>query len=97
MAFTPSPPVSAESPAPLASGDLSLLLGGGGGLSPDTVTVPRFRFVLGITYAPEGRDSDGDGIVDKYDRCPQEPQRGEPRDGCDHTTPSSAPRPETQP
>ncbi|HQY61949.1 MAG: hypothetical protein IPF92_02215 [Myxococcales bacterium] len=83
--------------APLASGDLSLLLGGGGGLSPDTVTVPRFRFVLGITYAPEGRDSDGDGIVDKYDRCPQEPQRGEPRDGCDHTTPSSAPRPETQP
>ncbi|HRH00302.1 MAG TPA: hypothetical protein PLR99_28860 [Polyangiaceae bacterium] len=78
--------------APLASGDLSLLLGGGGGLSPDTVTVPRFRFVLGVTYAPEGRDSDGDGIADKYDRCPHEPQRGEPRDGCDHsTTPAPAP------
>jgi len=70
--------------APLASGDVSFSFGGGGGLASDTVTVPRFRFLLGIVYAPQGRDSDGDGILDKLDACPHEKARGEPRDGCDH-------------
>ncbi len=77
--------------APLPSGDLTLVLGGGGGLSPDTVTVPRFRFVLGVVYAPEGRDSDGDGVADRVDKCPNEVQRGEPRDGCDHTRETERP------
>ena len=77
--------------APLASGDVSLTFGGGGGLSTDTVTVPRFRFVLGIVYAPQGRDSDGDGILDKLDACPHEKARGEPRDGCDHPPPEGKP------
>lgn len=70
--------------APLPSGDFTLFFGGGGGLTQDTATVPRFRFVLGVTYAPRGRDSDGDGILDRLDQCPHEPARGEPRDGCDH-------------
>lgn len=79
--------------APLASGDFSITLGGGGGLATDTVTVPRFRFVLGLVYAPEGRDSDGDGILDKVDACPHVKGRGEPRDGCDHGD-STQPSPE---
>lgn len=73
--------------APLPSGDLAITFGGGGGLTADTVTVPRFRFVLGLVYSPEGRDSDGDGILDRVDACPNVPARGEPRDGCDHGDP----------
>ena len=47
------------------------------------ITVPRFRFVLGITYAPMQRDSDGDGVPDRIDRCPSQPgERGGQRPGC---------------
>lgn len=71
--------------APLASGDVAFTFGGGGGLASDTVGVPRFRFVLGLAYTPQGRDSDGDGFLDKLDACPHEKAQGEPRDGCDHS------------
>lgn len=76
--------------APVGSGDFAITFGGGGGLSSDTVTVPRLRFVLGLVYAPLGRDSDGDGILDKVDACPHVKARGEPRDGCDHAETTSS-------
>ena len=36
---------------------------------------PAMRAVLGLMWAPDpGRDSDGDGVVDKRDKCPQIPE-----------------------
>jgi outer membrane protein OmpA-like peptidoglycan-associated protein len=47
---------------------------------------PAFRAVLGLMWAPDpGRDTDGDGIVDKRDACPKIPEDKddfEDRDGC---------------
>jgi hypothetical protein len=81
--------------APLLAGDLAFSLGGGGAIpiGDSAITAPRFRFTLGIVYAPLGRDSDGDGVVDKLDKCPhdaQAPSSYPPRDGCTHTTPPEA-------
>jgi hypothetical protein len=61
--------------APLAGGDLAIQLGGGGALplGDVPVTVPRFRFVLSVVFAPLGHDSDGDGIEDREDQCPGKP------------------------
>ena len=71
--------------APVLGGDVSFF-GGGGGPLPLTdapITVPRFRFVLGVTYAPSNRDSDGDGVPDRIDRGPTVPgERGGERPGC---------------
>ncbi len=77
--------------APILGGDASFYAGGGGPipLGPDAITVPRFRFVLGATYAPVQRDTDGDGIPDKVDFCPSQPGvRGGEKPGC----PAEAPR-----
>ncbi|MBX3223733.1 MAG: hypothetical protein KF795_24685 [Labilithrix sp.] len=71
--------------APVLGGDVSFFGGGGGPipLSEDPTTVPRFRFVLGVTYAPMNRDTDGDGVPDRIDRCPTQPgERGGERPGC---------------
>jgi OmpA-OmpF porin, OOP family len=71
--------------APFLAGDVSFFLGGGGPLplSDAAITNPRFRFVLGISYAPVGRDSDGDGVPDRIDRCPTIPgPRSGERPGC---------------
>ncbi len=57
--------------APIAGGDFVLHAGGGGPLTTDApITSPRFRFMLGVRYAPLQRDSDGDGVLDRDDRCP---------------------------
>lgn len=71
--------------APLLGGDVSFLAGGGGPipLGDPAITVPRFRFVLGAVFAPVGRDSDGDGILDRNDACPeQKGARGGEQPGC---------------
>jgi OOP family OmpA-OmpF porin len=69
--------------APLPGGDLSLQAGGGAGipLTGDVgITTPRFRFTLGIRWAPLAYDSDRDGVPDTRDRCPSQPARTP--DGC---------------
>jgi hypothetical protein len=70
--------------APLAGGDLSFQIGGGGQIPPSQeteVTRPRFRFTLGVRWAPLAHDTDGDGVLDSVDKCPAAPARGTP-DGC---------------
>ena len=69
--------------APLPGGDVSIDVSGGGGLpigADDRVTTPRFRFTLGIRWAPLGHDADGDGVPDSADRCPSVPAHT--ADGC---------------
>ena len=69
--------------APLPGGDLAVQAGGGGGipLTGDVgITTPRFRFTLGIRWAPLAYDSDHDGVPDTRDRCPSQPAHT--RDGC---------------
>jgi OOP family OmpA-OmpF porin len=73
--------------APALAGDLTAHLAGGGALplTDNDVTAPAFRLVAGVRYAPLGRDGDGDGILDRDDRCPAEPEDRdgfEDEDGC---------------
>jgi hypothetical protein len=69
--------------APMRGGDVSVQAGGGGGI-PLTgqagITTPSYRFTLGIRWAPQARDTDGDGVLDSQDRCPTEPAHT--RNGC---------------
>lgn len=85
--------------APLLGGDVALYAGGGGPipLGDAAITVPRFRLALGVTYAPTERDSDGDGVPDRVDRCPLEQgERGGERPGCPREPPR-APHPAGEP
>jgi OOP family OmpA-OmpF porin len=68
--------------APFEGGDLTFELGVGGSIPTSVdpsgtlfapVTSPRVRVVLGVTFAPLGRDTDDDGVPDADDRCPLEP------------------------
>ncbi len=84
--------------SPFLAGDVSFLFGGGGPIpigEEKAITIPRYRFVLGITYAPQGRDTDGDGLLDRDDMCPNEagPRSGD-RPGCPGSV--APPPPETQ-
>jgi OmpA-OmpF porin, OOP family len=86
-ALAPAEWLASVRTAPFLGGDFSAQAGGGTALpiAPDSVTQPRFRFVLGLRYAPLGRDSDGDGVADRDDRCPAaaEDRDGfEDQDGC---------------
>ena len=68
---------------PLSS-PLAISLGGGTGIVQG-VGVPKFRGILGLTYALEKRDRDGDGIDDSVDQCPTEKEDFdgfEDSDGC---------------
>lgn len=53
--------------------DWSLQAGVGTGLTQD-VGSPRFRAFAGIAYTPNTRDTDGDGVRDADDRCPEVPE-----------------------
>jgi hypothetical protein len=83
-AFVPSEWMVSLRSAPLERGDLSFTAGGGGAIPTGDaqLTVPRFRFLLGVRYAPsEGdRDRDGDSVPDSRDACPNVP--GELPKGC---------------
>ncbi len=71
-ALVPAEWIVSASTAPLLAGDVVLSLGGGGPIpfsSESALTAPRFRFDLGLRYAPTGRDADGDRVLDRDDRC----------------------------
>lgn len=72
--------------APFRGSDFAGQLAGGGSIptaSESAITVPRFRFVLSIVFAPRGLDSDGDGVLDRDDLCPSVAgPRVSPKPGC---------------
>jgi outer membrane protein OmpA-like peptidoglycan-associated protein len=73
--------------APALAGDVTLHAAFGTSipLSDNDATQPRYRFVGGVRYAPLGRDRDGDGILDRDDKCPDQPEDRdgfEDEDGC---------------
>jgi outer membrane protein OmpA-like peptidoglycan-associated protein len=66
------------------NGMLSIKAGGGAGILQG-VGVPAGRAFLGITYAHEVMDTDGDGIADNDDKCPtiaEDKDGFEDDDGC---------------
>ena len=83
--------------APLKGGDLAVQFGGGGPIpltGEDTVPRPQVRLTLGIRWAPLARDSDGDGVLDTADKCPDEAARTV--DGCPVKAPPPAPAPRVE-
>jgi hypothetical protein len=81
--------------APIHGGDLAFQVGGGGPIpltGEETVPRPQVRFTLGIRWEPLARDSDGDGIPDAVDKCPNEAAPGT-ADGCRPGGPEGAPTP----
>jgi len=85
---TPSEWIASVSSAPLLAGDVVFSLGGGGAIpltAEPAVTAPRFRVNLGVRYAPTGRDTDGDTVLDRDDHCatiPEDRDGFEDGDGC---------------
>ena len=59
----------------------SVTAGGGAGLTPAQIGAPSWRAIVSLawTSAPRG-DFDGDGVPDRLDQCPRDP---EDRDGFD--------------
>lgn len=67
-----------------AARDIELFAGGAMPLGSGPL-MPNWRLVAGVSYAPQGIDSDGDGVVDAADRCRTEPEDRddfEDEDGC---------------
>jgi OOP family OmpA-OmpF porin len=67
-----------------ATSTVALLVGGGAGLVQG-IGSPESRFFVSIGYAPDVRDSDGDGIPNGRDRCPlvaEDKDGFEDDDGC---------------
>ncbi len=65
---------------PLNNEDLALTLGGALSITSGYGS-PQFRALLGIVWSPKRRDQDGDGIIDRKDRCPKTPGPRE-NQGC---------------
>ena len=61
------------------TGAVAVVVGGGAGLVKG-IGSPQSRFFLSLGYAPDVRDSDGDGISNGRDKCPLIP---EDKDGHD--------------
>jgi hypothetical protein len=96
--ITPAEWMLSARSAPLLGGDVTFLAGGGGPIpiGEAAITAPRFRFLLGATYTPSDRDTDGDGVVDKFDQCPTtKGVRASEQPGCP-AAPAPAPSPETK-
>jgi hypothetical protein len=67
-----------------ATGSVTILIGGGAGLVKG-IGSPESRLFVSIGYAPDTRDTDGDGIPNSRDKCPtvREDKDGfEDEDGC---------------
>jgi len=57
----------------VAAAKLAVTLGGGAGLD-QAIGAPNARFFASVGYAPDVRDSDGDGIPNDRDKCPLIPE-----------------------
>ena len=66
--------------APFAGSDFAFQLGAMIAGS-DAITTPRFRFVLGLVFAPMKNDGDDDGVPDSDDKCPTLPGSAQDQ-GC---------------
>jgi outer membrane protein OmpA-like peptidoglycan-associated protein len=67
--------------SPLWAGDFAMHAGGGGKMRPighSPIDESIWRFVFDIRYAPLGNDTDHDGVLDRDDKCQNDP---EDRDG----------------
>lgn len=67
-----------------AARDIELFAGGAMPLGSGAL-MPAWRAMAGVSYAPRGIDTDGDGVVDASDRCRTEPEDRddfEDEDGC---------------
>jgi OOP family OmpA-OmpF porin len=68
----------------LATKAIAVVLGGGGGVVRG-IGSPELRFFVSLGYAPDSRDSDGDGIPNSSDRCPlvaEDKDGFQDSDGC---------------
>jgi hypothetical protein len=68
----------------IAAQKLAVTLGGGAGLD-QAIGAPDARFFASVGYAPDVRDSDGDGIPNDRDKCPLIPEDKDgfqDEDGC---------------
>jgi OmpA-OmpF porin, OOP family len=63
----------------IAARSFAVTVGGGTGVD-EAIGAPRARFFASIGYAPDVRDSDGDGVQNARDKCPLIP---EDKDGYD--------------
>ncbi|HEX5057805.1 MAG TPA: transporter, partial [Kofleriaceae bacterium] len=93
-----------ESPAEVIGGfrlitakSMAITVGGGTGLD-EAIGAPRARFFASVGYAPDVRDSDGDGIQNAADKCPLIPEDKDgfdDRDGCPDDDNDGDRRPDT--
>jgi len=68
----------------VASSSFQVVAGGGAGLVSG-IGSPAARLFVSVGYAPDTRDSDGDGLSNARDKCPSEPEDFdgfEDHDGC---------------
>jgi len=68
----------------MPGGQLAILLGLGTGVVRG-VGVPSFRMFASVTWSPDYRDSDGDGVANQDDKCPDQPEDKDgfqDADGC---------------
>jgi hypothetical protein len=56
-----------------ATGSVAVMVGGGAGVIKG-IGSPEARFFVSLGYAPDVRDSDGDGIPNGRDKCPLVPE-----------------------
>jgi hypothetical protein len=82
--LVPAEWIAHVSSAHFFGGDVTVSLGGGSSIpfaSSGGLTNPHYRLDFAVRYAPTGRDTDGDGVLDRDDRCPHEPGSRE-NGGC---------------
>ncbi|MFO0680238.1 MAG: hypothetical protein U0169_27190, partial [Polyangiaceae bacterium] len=53
--FAPAEWMASVRTAPFLEGDVSILASGGTSLGTDAITTPRYRFALGLRYAPTAK------------------------------------------
>ena len=84
-AIVPAEWTLAARSAPVKGSDFAFQLGFGGALTTgDPITTPRFRFTLGVVFAPMKNDGDDDGVPDSDDHCPTRPGTAQDQ-GCPAT------------